>query len=227
MSGAFGVLGVIFVLVPGYIADLAFRACWGASKGDEFDRSLRSIIWSVLGFILYVGAWGKAPRFADLFVIRPTLESFDWKVTSSWAVDVVFCTGGALLVGWIANAKWAQKRFAKWFKRSLTFETPWESAWAREGQMRHIRVVMKDGPVYVGRGYSMSQDMEQKELLLADPSEEKDGAFTPVAGIRFMYIRVDETREIHFSYTEEEAKRVQGQQVGKQLSESAAGTAKN
>ena len=89
MMKELGLLGIIFVLVPGYIADLAFRACWGMSKGDEFDRSLRAIIWSIFGIVLFACIWNRPPIFiATLIPGEKASSPFNRLVGADFLWDV-------------------------------------------------------------------------------------------------------------------------------------------
>jgi hypothetical protein len=80
MLGSLGLLGVIFALVPGFIADLLYRACWGYEKGDEYERTLRAIIWSVLGLVLFGVVWSGAPNYIGVLIPGGKTPVFDWSV---------------------------------------------------------------------------------------------------------------------------------------------------
>ncbi len=53
---------LLFVVVPGFVADGAYRALHGAPKRSDIERTLRSVILSVVGLSSYllVGALAAA-----------------------------------------------------------------------------------------------------------------------------------------------------------------------
>src|SRR5215218_5977307 len=63
-----GLIGLVFALAPGYIADLLFRATWGISKGDNMDRVLRMAVWTAFGIALYTLFIGGPPNYLPIII---------------------------------------------------------------------------------------------------------------------------------------------------------------
>jgi hypothetical protein len=61
-----GLVALVFMIIPGFIADQVYRACWGLETGDRYDRTVRALIWSVLGLALFAGAFGGIPNYLPL-----------------------------------------------------------------------------------------------------------------------------------------------------------------
>jgi hypothetical protein len=203
----FGVLGIIFALVPGYIADLVFRACWGMPKGDEFDRSLRAIIWSVLGLVLFAAVFRGPPNFiVALIPGAPQAPEFNWSLVGAFAFDVLFCCGAAFVTGMVAQWNWLHQKFSGLFKYSLTFESPWDHVWTRrDAKGREIRVRTKDDTTYIGKALVASQGAsDERELILQNPFLVQGTEIVPMMATKFIYLRNDEIKEIQFSVNQQE-----------------------
>lgn len=204
MLGNIGLLGVIFALVPGFIADLGYRACWGMEKGDDFERTLRALIWSILGLVLFVLLLGGPPNYISAVVPGEVPPAFDWRVGSAFGIHVLCCSVIAFATGAIASSDWAQQLFAQLFRRSLTSERPWDALWGRAAKGRGVRVVLKNGRVYAGALLRASTGEYEKELILGDPMTLIDGQFMPLQNSRILYVRQDELSEVHLNFTDEE-----------------------
>ncbi|MDB4912912.1 MAG: hypothetical protein JWM95_556 [Gemmatimonadetes bacterium] len=209
-----GLLGIVFAFVPGYIADLAFRACWGMAKGDEFDRSLRAIIWSILGLALFATFLGGPPIFiSSLMPGEKSPPAFNWHVGGAFLIDVFLATLAAFLVGSITRWDTARTGFVRVFGRSPTAESPWDALWTRYDKGRVVRIVLTSGKAYLGRVFVASHRADDKELVMYDPSLEMNGIPTALPNVRLLYIAKEQIAEIHLSYTNEEVANVRPAQV--------------
>jgi hypothetical protein len=204
MLGSLGLLGVIFALVPGFIADLLYRACWGYEKGDEYERTLRAIIWSVLGLVLFGVVWSGAPNYIGVLIPGGKTPVFDWSVAVAFGCHVLFSSVVAWTVGAIAGSGKAHRLFARFFRRSLMQQRPWDVLWSREASGRSVRVVLNNGHVYGGLFMSASTGDDEKELILGDPLVLENGRVLPLQNSRILYLRQDEIREVHLNFTDQE-----------------------
>ena len=212
MTKELGLLGVIFALVPGYIADLGFRACWGMAKGDELDRSLRAVIWGVLGVLLYASIQGHLPGYVSSLVPGGHSPAPNWRLASAFGAHVALSSLAAFIVGLFTASVHLRYAFEKLFGRSPVFESPWDALWSRYDKGRNVRIITKSGRVYIGRSLIASHRSDSKEIVLYDPSEEsQSGEIKPIKQTRILYVAADELVEIHLSLTAEEMRNGNGQ----------------
>jgi hypothetical protein len=145
-------LVLLFVIVPGFLADSILRSVFGEKRLTDFERTVRSLIFSVIGLFVYA----VLPRVADRLVevitsgrislvpddfVLPSylgalLDSTDGRLTLGWTAFAAFGThialtiGIALLWGWFMSWHVVRERFEAATGRSISY-TAWEILWLR------------------------------------------------------------------------------------------------
>lgn len=200
------VLALVFLVAPGFIADAVFRVCWGWDKGTDFDRTVRSLSWSVFGLGLYILVAREAPSYiaagigsADAITIGPLV-----------LLELLGHTAAASALAYVAGRVASKKAVARWFTerfgRTIGTERPWEILWARLAPERLARVETKAGKVYWGRLVAASTGDEVRELVLSDPSaaDGADSTVIPMPTVRYLYLRGDDVSEVRLAPTDDE-----------------------
>lgn len=202
---ALGLLALIFVLAPGFIADTLFRSTRGLEKGREFERLLRSLVWSVFGIAVYQLLHGRPVPYLPALMgsARPFFGS---PVLVPLAFQTVYSCGVALIASRIAENTLTKRLFQRVFRRPMAERGPWDVMWADFATGRKVRVERKDGVVYWGFVLAVSTGKGKKEILIREPSVATDNGrvLTPLVDVRLLYIGEDDIREIQLSKTGKE-----------------------
>jgi hypothetical protein len=202
---ALGLVVLIFVIVPGFIADTLFRVIRGMSKGGEFERILRALVWSVFGLGLYQLFLDSLPPYLSNISQLPDVVLKHLTV-GPLVLHSVFSGLSAFVAASISEDRGVRKWFMRTFSRSLNERSPWDVMWHEHRAGRIVRLERKDGRIYVGKFVAASVGAEN-DLLLVDPSlEEGDpNNLVPIEDARFLYVPEDQIVEIRLGLTLEEA----------------------
>jgi hypothetical protein len=202
---ALGLVVLIFVIVPGFIADTLFRSIRGMSKGGQFERILRALVWSVFGLGTYQLFLGKPPSYLAGLGAEPDVVLFHLTVLPL-ALHSIFSAAAAFVTATVAEDRIVRVAFMRAFSRSLNERSAWDVMWHEHRRGRRVRIERKDGQVYWGDLASVSSGSGKHEILLADPSVYKGDPnnLEPVRDARFLYVAEDEIAEIRLGLTAEE-----------------------
>jgi hypothetical protein len=203
MSG-FSLIVVLYLLVPGFIADTAFRTVRGLQKGEEADRVLRSLVWSLFGLGVYL-AVADAPEYLRQLGTGNTAPSFTSANLVGLAGHTLLSTAIAALCAKVLETKTVRDAIQTALGRTLAERPPWDFMWTDDAPGRFVRVTLKDGRIYWGHKRAASTGPDEKELVLSDLFIEEAGKRKYIPDARLMYIPGGEIAEIRLSPTQEEA----------------------
>jgi hypothetical protein len=200
-----GLLALVFVVIPGYIADEAFRLCWGLEKCNEFERLLRCMVWSLFGLAVYALLVGHAPSYLPVAAAESSSVIFDRRTLGELAGHCGCTIVVALLVGLVTSLKVTHRLSVQILGRPVRAERPWDLLMRHYRKDRQIKVELTNGDVYFGNHVASSTGDDPSELALRDPSiRTSTGEWQVVAETRILYFKAEQIRAIHFSKTFEE-----------------------
>jgi hypothetical protein len=202
---ALGLVALLFVIVPGFIADTLFRSTRGMAKGGEFERVLRSIIWSVFGLGLYGAVLHEPPPYLTLLGQNANTVLGHLTVLPLVGHCAFSCLA-AFITSAVAEDQKTRRIFMNVFRRSLNERSAWDVLWHEHSKDRLVYVARKDGAAYWGRMVAASAGTGKRELVLSDPSTVSTDPNRPtqMLDIRFVYLPEDQIAEIRFAKQGEE-----------------------
>lgn len=208
----FGFVVLLFVLVPGFIADQAYAACWGAEKPSDAERAIRSLIWSVFGLALYLWRYDAPPPYVPANLGQWDAASFTSASLRAIAVHTLYALYLAFVTGWFLTRSLTRVFFSAFFGRSLRDNRAWDMLWTQVANGRTVRVRVSDRPedgFIFGHCLAASTGHADKDLLLHDPKiiDEESQIVDDLAGIRVLFIPEKQIREIRLGLSTEEQER--------------------
>jgi len=204
MSGL-NLVVVLYLLVPGFIADTAFRTIRGLEKGNEMERVLRSIVWSLFGLGLYLAFSGVAPEYLGQLGKADASPSFTRVNLLQLGGHTLFSVSVAAICAQLLETKKVRGVIQAALGRTLAERLPWDFMWVDDSAGRFVRVELKNGRIYWGHKRAESTGSADKEIVLSDLFLEEAGVRTYIADARLIYIPGSEIAEIRLSPTPEEA----------------------
>lgn len=222
--GDLGLLALVIFVVPGFIADGAYRALRGPKLAEGDARTLlRSLTWSVVGYAMgtaifnsYGGLWAISNLLggdhAPYITLRLVMESLAY-LASSLALATLFAL--------VPLARPVRKLYAKLLRRSYLPGGAWGEFIRNEDEnKRKVGVKTAGGRIYWGYYLIASDLTESHGLVLEDPHIDwSDGAgmnLVPVKAVRYLYIPSDQIHEVWLSPTPKE---LGNDEEGKRISE--------
>lgn len=183
------VVTLLFVIVPGFVADAARRAWFGERKTSDFERTVHSLVFSVFGLGAYLTVaafvhWWIPSTWAEKAFSPPYLAAVFGGSGGQPAVRVdawllvilglhtLFATAVALGALRFLRSKDVSNWLQKHAGRSL--DPAWTMLWARhypvpkDGGERWITVI-SGGSRILGRFIGASDPTEAQDLILGDP----------------------------------------------------------
>lgn len=204
MSG-FSLIVVLYLLVPGFIADTFFRYVRGMDKGGEMERVLRSLVWSVFGLSVYLLFIGEPPEYLKDLGAANASPTFSRVNLLQLAAHSFLATGVAGVTAAIVETKKIRNGLQSIFSRSLAERVPWDLMFGEHRAGRYVRVERKDGPTYMGFLLTVSSGSAERAVVLYDPYRvTEDGALKKIEDARLLYIAGSEIAEIRLAPTQEE-----------------------
>jgi hypothetical protein len=186
-------LVLLFVIVPGFLADSVFRLAYGERRLTDFERTVRSLIFSAFGLLAYLAvvqavdaALAYLPRYsglADWVVSPPYLEALGDTAGKTAVVlglhaflpfllHTLVTVLLALVWGGILSRPWAERWYSKSTGRSAG-GSAWQILWSRlhpsESPARWLTVRLSGGLRVMGRLQVATDLPEEKDLILGDP----------------------------------------------------------
>ncbi len=203
--GGFSLIVVLYLVVPGFIADTFFRYVRGMDKGGELERVLRSLVWSVFVLSLYLLLIGEPPEYLKDLGTANASPTFSRANLLQLAAHSLFATGVAGATAMIVESKKVRTKLQSIFARSLAERVPWDLMFGEHRAGRLVRVQRKDGPTYVGFLLTVSTGSAERSVVLYDPSIVTEGqAPKKIEDARLLYIAGSEIAEIRLAPTQEE-----------------------
>jgi hypothetical protein len=210
-------LSLLFVVVPGFIADKALRAWYGQRKTSDFELTVRSLIFSVLGLAVYLGLSAGVvalwPAAAASGVVRPaylaavgdasgkTAAVIDATAMGAVLLHTAIATTLALLWTWVITRKRVTNFLATHAGRSLR-SNAWQLTWGEYARTedpggRWVTVVLTDGTRVRGQMQVASDPLDDKDLLLVHPFFwEPDPGRWRAENVRFVYLRESQIHSV-------------------------------
>jgi hypothetical protein len=181
------VVTLLFIIVPGFIADSARRALYGERKVSDFQRTIHSLIFSAFGLGAYlaigaaVRAWVAAPWLHRAFSPPYVSAVFDPATSNPVSADrwlllalllhSVFASLIALIVMKAMRSRWMTTWLQNRAGRSL--DPAWSMLWDRHYSTpdagERWLTVMSGGERILGRFVAASDPSEAQDLILGDP----------------------------------------------------------
>jgi hypothetical protein len=186
-------LVLLFVIVPGFLADSVFRLTYGERRLTDFERTVRSLIFSAFGLLAYLAvvqaldaAVGHLPRYGGLaswIVSPPYLQALGdtagktgvvlgFRAFLPFLLHTLVTVLLALSWGGILSRPWAER----WYSRSTGRSaggSAWQILWGRlhptESPARWLTVRLSGGLRVMGRLQAANDLTEEKDLVLGDP----------------------------------------------------------
>ena len=213
----FGLVVVLFLIVPGFLADQVFVTCWGLKKGSDVERLARSLIWSVLGLALYLWRFDVPPPYVPQRLNQWDSASLDAASLRAIGVHTGLSAYIAFTMGWLLARRITQQVFSALFHRSLADSRAWDMLW-NDHEGRSVRVRLKDGRIVFGWCLAASDADKDKDLVLHDPKIVDDQMVeqNALADVRVVYLKESEICEVHLGRTALERRQQQngGPQTG-------------
>ena len=195
-------LVLLFVIVPGFLADSVFRLTYGERRLTDFERTVRSLIFSAFGLLAYLAviqavdaAVAYPPRYSGLvrwIVSPPYLQALGdtagkpgvvlgFRSFVPFLLHTLVAVLLALLWGGILSRPWAERLYSRSTGRAAG-GSAWQILWARlhpsGPPARWLTVRLSSGLRVMGRLQVANDLTEEKDLVLGDPwfwdAEKKD-----------------------------------------------------
>lgn len=182
-------IALLFVVVPGFLADYARRIVFGHRKASDFERTVLSLTWSAFGLAAYLAigdliAWvSRSTHPPRLFV--PAYLTALGTVSGQAAVTLdawVFVTLGmhtAFAIGVaLTSVRAMRTSFGRWVLGGVanrTTDSVWMQLWSvhqpgADGKNpRWVQVITSRGDRISGRFISASDEGDARDVLLGDP----------------------------------------------------------
>ncbi|HEV7596273.1 MAG TPA: DUF6338 family protein [Gemmatimonadaceae bacterium] len=206
--GGLSLLAIVYLLVPGFIADTLFRTIRGIEKGEDLERVLRSLVWSVFGLSIYLLVMGVAPEYVAQLAIKDAGPTFTRSNLLQLALHAAFSMLIAAAAAKLLETAKIRRTIQGALGKTLAERLPWDFMWLDESAGRKVRVVRKGekAPIYWGYIRSASTGSADKELLLREPAIEDENQIPhPIGTAHLLYIPGSEIAEIRLAPTKEEA----------------------
>lgn len=201
-----GLVALVFMLIPGFIADQAYRACWGLETGDHYEGTLRALVWSVLGLGLYALVFGGMPNYLPVLTDNTALAPGRWTFFALVG-HTALATVAATAVGWTVSQKPVHDWFVRTFGRSMRDESLWDMIMRHDIKGRGVLVELVDGRALTGTHYATSTSSDKKEMAIADPFERQpDGSWRLLDDTRLLFVAEKNIRLMKLSLTDAERK---------------------
>jgi hypothetical protein len=88
-----GLVALVFMVIPGLIADHVYRACWGLEKGGRYDRTVRALVWSIVGLGVFTFIFGGPPNYLPVLTSGATAADFGRWTLPALLAHTVFAGG--------------------------------------------------------------------------------------------------------------------------------------
>jgi hypothetical protein len=184
---------LLFVVVPGFLADSVFRLTYGERRLTDFERTVRSLIFSAFGLLAYLAlAQGidalvaLSPRYrgiAPWLLSPPYLQALGDSAGKTGVVlgltaflpfllHTLVTLLLALAWGWVLSRPWVEGLYGRSTGRS-TGGSAWQILWGRlhpsDAPARWLTVRLSGGLRVMGR-LQVADDLSgDKDLVLGDP----------------------------------------------------------
>jgi len=192
------VVGIIYYLMPGFLAAWVFYALTAHRKTSPFERVVEALIFTVV-----VQAVTAMVRWILLFMGRiAPIGTWTEESTLVWSVLLALVIG--LLVAWLANGDHVHARLRKWNITARTsFPSQWYSVFAREkrwvilhlGGGRRLFGWPEEWPDHSDAGHFV---VDQPEWLL------DDGRRAPLHRVERMLVPASDVELVEFVKSDEE-----------------------
>jgi hypothetical protein len=186
-------LVLLFVIVPGFLADSVFRLAYGERRLTDFERTVRSLIFSAFGLLAYLAvvqavdaALAYLPRFgglADWVVSPPYLQALGDTAGKTaiilglqaflpFLLHTLVTILLALSWGGLLSRPWAERWYSKSTGRTAG-GSAWQILWSRlhpsKSPARWLTVRLSGGLRVMGRLQVANDLTEEKDLILGEP----------------------------------------------------------
>jgi hypothetical protein len=186
----------MFIIVPGFIADTVLRAAYGDKRLSDFERTIRSIVLSVFGLLLYLPvielveltshqffpharfpSWMVKPQYLPALgdSSGKTVVTLEATTFLPFLAHTFVTIGAALMWGWFLSIGSVQRLFIQHTGR-VTNGTSWQLFWSKfhpvtadASLKRLVTVRLSDGGRIMGEFQSASDPVEDKDLVLGNP----------------------------------------------------------
>ncbi|MEW5929960.1 MAG: DUF6338 family protein [Gemmatimonadota bacterium] len=217
-------LVLLFVVVPGFMADSIYRLTFGERRLTDFERTVRSLIFSAFGLLAYLAgaqavhalvgrvrgydgllAWIVSPPYLQALgdAEGKTGVLLGWTAFVPFVLHTVVTVLVALLWGWALSRPWVERWYSESTGRS-TGGSAWQILWGRlhasEAPARWLTVRLSGGLRVMGRLQVADDLPDEKDIVLGDPwfwNEEKGDWFAE--NTRYIFIPAGKIESIALS----------------------------
>lgn len=214
-------LALLFVIVPGFVADSVRRVVFGERKTSDFERTIHSLVFSAIGLGAYLAAGAAArglgvgdqswfsppylPAIAD--PLGKTGVPVTWLILPTLLLHSLFSSGVALIIVKVVRSKPASWILEHVAGRSL--DPAWSIFWAKyypaKRSERWLTVVSGDQRI-LGRFLAASDPSEAQDLVLGDPLFwDKERTQWHADGVRVVFVPAGKIDAILLSPVEGES----------------------
>jgi hypothetical protein len=186
-------LVLLFVIVPGFLADSVFRLAYGERRLTDFERTVRSLIFSAFGLLAYLAlvqgidalvASSERYRGIETWILSPpylqalgdaagkTGVALGLTAFLPFLLHTMVTVLLALFWGGVLSRPWAERLYSRSTGRSAG-GSAWQILWGRlhpsDHPARWLTVRLSGGHRVMGRFQLASDVLEEKDLVLGDP----------------------------------------------------------
>lgn len=178
------IIATIVLLLPGFIASAILGYLLIRRPGGQFDRTAECL---ALAFSVY-GVTTLVPGLFDVSAYAQRLFDSSGRVmiprlfTVTFLRDlgflVLLASAIAVLMGFALRCSPVRKRWVRLFGRNY-YSRVWDSVFDRNTDELVVQADMEDGRVWIGTVLEASDTTGEREVLLGDPAEWKNGRILP------------------------------------------------
>jgi hypothetical protein len=184
---------LLFVVVPGFLADSVFRLTYGERRLTDFERTVRSLIFSAFGLLAYLAlvqgvdalvasserfrgikAWVLSPPYLQALGDASGKTGVVLGLTAflPFLLHTLVTVLLALLWGGVLSRPWVEGLYSRSTGRSAG-GSAWQILWGRlhpsAAPARWLTVRLSGGLRVMGRLQVADDLPEEKDLVLGDP----------------------------------------------------------
>jgi len=214
------VLTLLFIITPGFLADFTRRAIFGERKTSDFERTVHSIVLSVVGLGAYLAvgkllmavgvtptSWLVGPPYLApvLDLSNRTPIALDWRALFALLYHTLLATLSA--ISGVGAVRKASRRLLSRAGRSL--ESSWFLFWSlyrvpKGKPARWVTIISGDSRT-LGRFISASDPAESKDVVLGDPLFwDEERKLWRADGVRVAYFPEGKVEAMYLSATDGE-----------------------
>jgi hypothetical protein len=203
-----GLVVLLFIIVPGFVADEVYGACFGTDKPTDVERTLRSLILSVFGLAVYLWLLKAPPPYLPKQLSDFAGVGFTEATGKALLLHTLFSCGVAIVGGVLLTNRYSTRIVSGVVGRSLGQPRAWDMMWANHRADRTVRVRTGDDTdrFFYGHCLSVSHGAHDKDIVLHDPHivTSDDTIIDELYNVRLLYIPESQVKEIRLGQTPEE-----------------------